>query len=473
MEEKILEFARALRKADVRVTPSEEIDCFNSLKHISLEEKETFKTALQATLIKRAADIPVFYHLFDLHFSSGSPENDLPKKNAPLDQGSPNGEDLLDHATLAEAIDRALEEIDSNVMGLSVHVLGGNGGQLHRLIRAKGQEVGVQNMGYFLQINYYAQKIIESLDWKGIEADLNLLLKTLSEKGFDARNLGQAKKLLNYRMNLFKNAIQQYVKREFEKKDFKFKQKSAEETLLGKSLLQYTEKEVETMKGVITQLARRFRELETLRQQKARRHRFDVKGIFRKNLKYGGIPLDLSFKEKRKNKPHVVTLCDVSNSVRNASRFMLQFLYSLQDQFSKVRSFIFVDEVAEVTDLFKRYTLEEAITKAMTQMGILYDHLSDFGSAFSAFCDAYLNTVTSQTTVIIMGDARNNQYPPREDALKEIKIRAKRVIWLNPESSWSWNFGDSIMAYYEPFCDKVVECRNVKQLAEAIDKLIL
>jgi uncharacterized protein with von Willebrand factor type A (vWA) domain len=274
-------------------------------------------------------------------------------------------------------------------------------------------------------------------------------------------------------VNLLKNTIRQYVRQEFEKKDFTFRQKLAEEALMDKNLLQYTEREVETMKGMVVQLAQRLKELQAIRQKKARRNRLNVKGIFRKNLKYGGIPLDLSFKEKKKRKPQVVTLCDVSNSVRNASRFMLQFLYSLQDQFSRVRSFIFVDEIAEVTDLFKTYPLEEAITRAMTQMGIAYHHLSDFGSAFSAFCDNYLSAVTNKTTVIIMGDARNNQYHPREGALKEIKAQAKRIIWLNPESSWSWNFGDSIMSHYEPYCDSVVECRNIKQLAEVIDTLVL
>jgi uncharacterized protein with von Willebrand factor type A (vWA) domain len=473
MEEKILEFVQALRKFNIRITPSEEIDCLHSLSHIPLEEKEIFRMTLQTTLIKRAADIPTFQNLFDLHFNFEDKKNRPSEKNSLMALYNPLEENLLDYNTLAEKIDLALEEASSNITALSRHILGGNGGQLHRWIKAKGQEVGIQNMSYFLQVNDYTQKIIESFDWKAIETDLNLLLNILAQKGLDGRNLNQTKKLLHYRVNLLKNTIRQYVRQEFEKKDFTFRQKLAEEALMDKNLLQYTEREVETMKGMVVQLAQRLKELQAIRQKKARRNRLNVKGIFRKNLKYGGIPLDLSFKEKKKRKPQVVTLCDVSNSVRNASRFMLQFLYSLQDQFSRVRSFIFVDEIAEVTDLFKTYPLEEAITRAMTQMGIAYHHLSDFGSAFSAFCDNYLSAVTNKTTVIIMGDARNNQYHPREGALKEIKAQAKRIIWLNPESSWSWNFGDSIMSHYEPYCDSVVECRNIKQLAEVIDTLVL
>jgi hypothetical protein len=473
MEEKILEFVQALRKSNIRITPSEEMDCFHSLSYIPLEEKEIFRMTLQTTLIKRAADIPTFQNLFNLHFASEDKKNLPSEKNLLSDPHNSSDENLLDYNTLTEKIDLALEEASASMTALSRYILGGNGGQLHRLIQAKGQEVGIQNMSYFLQVNDYAQKIIESFDWKEIEADLELLLKILVKKGLDGRNLNQTKKLLHYRVNLLKNTIRQYVRQEFEKRDFKFRQKLAEEVLMNKNLLQYTEREVETMKGMVTQLAQRLKELQAIRQKKARRNKFDAKGIFRKNLKYGGIPLDLSFKEKKKHKPQIVTLCDVSNSVRNASRFMLQFLYSLQDQFSKVRSFIFVDEVAEVTDLFKTYPLEEAITRAMTQMEIAYHHLSDFGSAFSAFCDTYLSAVTGKTTVIIMGDARNNRYHPRESALKEIRAQAKRIIWLNPESSWSWNFGDSIMSHYEPYCDSVVECRNIKQLADVIDTLIL
>jgi uncharacterized protein len=158
--------------------------------------------------------------------------------------------------------------------------------------------------------------------------------------------------------------------------------------------------------------------------------------------------------------------------VRNVSRFMLQFVYSLQDLYSRVRSFIFVAEIGEVTRLFEENDIHAAIDMALRGNLInVYAH-SDFGRAFRTFHRDSLSAINKRTTVLVLGDARNNYNLPHEWVLREIRQRAKQVIWLNPESRLTWGFGDSEMDRYMPHCDLVEECRNLNQLYRVIDRLV-
>jgi uncharacterized protein with von Willebrand factor type A (vWA) domain len=151
---------------------------------------------------------------------------------------------------------------------------------------------------------------------------------------------------------------------------------------------------------------------------------------------------------------------------------MLQFVYALQDLYSKVRSFIFVAEIGEVTQLFTEYDANQALDTALHGNLInVYAH-SDFGRAFKSFHRDHLAAVNKRTTVIVLGDARNNYNLPHEWVMRDIQQRAKQVIWLNPENRMTWGFGDSEMDRYAPFCTIVEECRNLNQLYRVIDRLV-
>ena len=152
---------------------------------------------------------------------------------------------------------------------------------------------------------------------------------------------------------------------------------------------------------------------------------------------------------------------------------MLQFVHSVQDLYARVRSFIFVADLAEVTRLFEDNEIHAAIDLALRgQIINIYAH-SDFGRTFRGFHREYLSSINKRTTVIVLGDARNNYNLPHEWVLREVQQRAKQVIWLNPESRLTWGFGDSEMDRYAPYCDLVEECRNLNQLYKVIDHLVV
>jgi uncharacterized protein len=244
------------------------------------------------------------------------------------------------------------------------------------------------------------------------------------------------------------------------------------QSLAEKSFFYLTEEEIRRMDEAVTRLAQRLKNVVAVRRRRAKRGRFDSSKTLRHNLQYGGVPFRIVFDRKRKDKPQVMVLCDVSDSVRNVSRFMLQFVYALQDLYSKVRSFIFVAEIGEVTQLFTEYDANQALDTALHGNLInVYAH-SDFGRAFKSFHRDYLAAVNKRTTVIVLGDARNNYNLPHEWVMKDVQQRAKQVIWLNPENRMTWGFGDSEMDRYAPFCTIVEECRNLNQLYRVIDRLV-
>jgi uncharacterized protein with von Willebrand factor type A (vWA) domain len=251
-------------------------------------------------------------------------------------------------------------------------------------------------------------------------------------------------------------------------------EKFRQETLLEKSFYHLTEDEVRKMREVVERLAQKIKNILTVRRRRMKRGKLDLHQTLRRNMSHGGIPFEMVWKHRKKDRPKLVILCDVSSSVANVSRFMLQFCYSLQEAFTKIRAFIFVAELGEVTHLFKDTDISESIERALQGGGVVNVYTrSNFGNAFHVFTQNYLSAVDNKTTVLVLGDARNNYNDPKEWCLREIHSKAKDVIWLNPENPNAWGFGDSVMNRYTPFADVAEECRNLRQLSNLIDRLIL
>jgi uncharacterized protein with von Willebrand factor type A (vWA) domain len=226
------------------------------------------------------------------------------------------------------------------------------------------------------------------------------------------------------------------------------------------------------MKTVVARLARKIKDALALRQRQEEKGRIDSRRTIRRSLQYDGIPMEIALRRRRRDRPRLITVCDVSDSVRNASRFMLQLVWSLQDCFSRVRSFVFVSEIAEVTQAFSTYPVERAIDWALKGAPVDYHCRSDFGYAFSQFARRELETLDRKTTILMLGDARNNYNDPQAWALRMMRERVKGIIWLNPEGQWGWGVGDSVMPLYAPSCDIVRECRTIGQLGEVVDNLV-
>ena len=222
------------------------------------------------------------------------------------------------------------------------------------------------------------------------------------------------------------------------------------------------------MHELVRKMAERLVSLHSRRRKVARRGQLDIRKTIRVNIEYDGLLFHTVWKRRKIDRPKVMAICDVSGSVAQVSRFLLMFLYSLHDVIPNVRSFAFSGQLGEVTDLFEREDVDRAIAETLDRFG----GSTDYGEAFETFQALALDEIDRKTTVLILGDARNNNAEPRADILRKIHDRARRVIFLNPEPRVSWNSGDSVMRVYEPCVDRAIVCASLKDLERVVSDLL-
>jgi uncharacterized protein with von Willebrand factor type A (vWA) domain len=461
VEERILEFIGDLRRAELRISTSEALDALSASAEVGLVDRETFKSTLAATLVKEARDLETFDRIFNLYFLDLEALGEGLKKA--LGPEDPKVQDQLDQVLDGENLD--LDELTELLMR-------GQGSEMEMAIRGGAQGAGLERLMYFLQVGYFSRRISDQFDWSAIERDIEKIMQALEAKGLDPGQLARIRNYLELRLEAFRRMIRQHVQRELERRAYRAGEQLTREVLSEKPLFALTPDEVAQMKSVVAKLARRIKDALALRRRQEQKGRIDSRKTIRKSLQYGGVPMEVFLKQRHREKPRLITVCDVSDSVRNASRFMLQLVWSLQECFSRVRSYVFVSEIAEVTQGFNNYPVERAIEWALKGAPVDYHCRSDFGYAFSRFANTELESLDKKTTILMLGDARNNYNDPQAWALRLIRERVKGIIWLNPEGQWGWGIGDSVMPLYAPSCDIVRECRTIGQLGEVVDNLV-
>lgn len=240
-----------------------------------------------------------------------------------------------------------------------------------------------------------------------------------------------------------------------------------------KSFSSFSREEIEEMRDTIDKLVHKLKNIVSRRYAVRNRGSIDVKKTLRASAKYNGVPVEVKYRHRAKRKSRIVTLCDVSGSVWAAARFMLNLLYSLQDCFDKVNSFVFIDHLHEVTPIFEENEINEAIRTVLASPDINFNASTDYGETLRNFKRDYMELLTKKTTLIIVGDGRTNYMNPEDAILGQMRERCRRVIWLNPEQENLWGSGDSEIRSFMPHCHEVRQCRNVNQLFTFIEELVL
>jgi len=466
MDAKLVEFSNLLRQNGLRVSLAESMDMLRALEVVGLPDRQTVRATLRATMVKRSVDLPTFETLFDLFFSGlADAIKELTAATASaLEMSEEEFQRFLDQ------LKQRLEEAGTELSPLARALLEADSGRLEKLLREAAEQAGVRDIQHGFQEGRFAHAVAQALGLSGLSLELARLKELLA--GLSPADARRLEAYLDRRLQDLADMIKSLVRGELQRQDVTRGDQQRLQALAEKSFYYLSEEEIRRMQEAVTKLAQRLRNVVSIRRKRARRGKFDSSDTMRKNLQYGGVPFRIIFDRKRKEKPQVMVLCDVSDSVRNVSRFMLQFVYSLQDLYSKVRSFIFVAEVGEITRLFQERDINAAIDAALHgEVVNVYAH-SDFGRAFKAFHRDFLPAVNKRTTVIILGDGRNNYNLPHDWVLKDVQQRAKQVVWLNPENKMTWGFGDSEMDRYAPYCTLVEECRNLNQLYHVIDRLV-
>src|SRR5438552_12802048 len=305
MDQRILEFIGDLRRAELRISPSEALDALAASSEIGLEHRETFKAALASTLGKEARDLPTFDRIFDLYFL------DLEALGAGLKKAlgpeDPRIQEMLDQLMAQESMD--MDE-------LTELMLRGEGSDMEMAIRGQGQGAGLERLMYFLQIGYFSRKIYDKFDWAAIERDLSRIMQLLEAKGMDPGMLARIRNYLDLRLEAFRRMIRQHVERELERRAYRAGERLTREVLTDKPLFALSPDEIAQMKAAVARLARKIKDALALRQRQEEKGRLDSRRTIRKSLQYGGIPMEVRFRRRHREKPKLITLCDVSDSVR-------------------------------------------------------------------------------------------------------------------------------------------------------------
>src|SRR5438874_3600653 len=462
MDARLADFVGLLRQNGLRVSPAEMADAARATLLIGVEERDPFRSALRATLVKRGPDAPVFDRLFDLYF--------LGVKD--LVEGLSGS--LLDALASEKLTELDLEEAarllaQMQLSPLTDALVKGRAAELARLLRQATLSLDFRGLQSPLQRGFYARRLLQAAGGTGAEKELQQFLQTLRERGLDPAQLELASQKVSHTLQALEEAVRRVADREQKARD---PESRGDKSLLHRSIASLTPDEVGRMRAVVRRLAERLKARLSRRRKVRRRGKLSVRRTLRKNLSTGGEPYKLVFRARRPERPEIVVLCDVSDSVRNVSRLMLQFVYTLQELYARVRSFVFVSDIGEVTDLFKKTDVSTAVDLATAGRVINLSANSNYGHALKLFHGTWLGSITRRTTVIVIGDGRTNYNPPNAWVLGELKRKCRRLIWLCPEEEHSWGFGDSEMPLYARHCHRVESVRSLDDLARVAAELM-
>jgi uncharacterized protein len=453
-EARLEDFVGLLRQNGLRISPLEVADAARAALLVGFEDRASFRGALRATLVKRGADAPVFDRLFELYFLG---VKDLLEGM----QGS-----LLDALAADGLTEAELEQVAEALARMQLSQLGealvsGRADELARLLRQATLDVDFRGLTSPLQRGFYARRVLQAAGGTRAEQELQAFLARLRDAGLDPSRVEIASRRVNDTLKSLEAAARRVADREQKARD---PERKGDNALLHRNLATLTPQEIDRMRVVVRRLAERLKTRLSRRRKARRRGALSVRRTLRKNLGTAGFLAKLVFRQRRPERPEVLVLCDVSDSVRNVSRLMLQFVYTLQELYARVRSFVFVSDVGEVTHLFRKMDVDGAVDLATAGRVINVAANSNYGNALKQFHTTWLGSVTRRTTVIVIGDGRTNYNPPNAWVLDEIRRKARRLLWLCPEDQGSWGFGDSEMPLYARHCTRVEVVRSVDDL---------
>jgi uncharacterized protein with von Willebrand factor type A (vWA) domain len=471
-------FVDELRAAGLPVSLTESIDAAEALGHVQFEDREALKCALAATLVKSAAHWKAFETAFEVYFSMRGPQYEIDAEGAdgptgddgrvePSTQGNGQrqgggGGEAISPEELAEMLFRALLAAnEAQIAALARHAVS----------RYAGMEPGRPVGG-----TYYLYRTLRNLDLDGLA---QRLLETARAQAPDGTLTPLEERLARDEFGARLDRLRKEIEDEIRRRLVADRGTEALARSLRKPLpedidfMHATREELTALRRAIHPLTRKLAVRLARKRRHGRKGPLDFRATMRHSLSTGGVPVDPKFRYPRPAKPEIFVIADISGSVAAFARFTLHLVYAISSQFSKVRSFVFIDGIDEVTRFFEGTDdVAEAVHRINTEADVIWvDGHSDYGHALSVFWERWGEEITPRTSVLLLGDARNNYHATQSWVVQEISHRARHVHWLNPEPQAYWGTGDSVVDEYAVYCDDVFECRNLRQLERFVAEL--
>jgi uncharacterized protein with von Willebrand factor type A (vWA) domain len=456
MRENLHRFFRAARGAGVRVSPAESIDAMRAVASVGISDRNILRDTFLLTLAKTQDEKKALGECFDLFFDQPEP--------VPPEQTNDGDDNKSAEESLPEGGQQPMGGIPSGQKSqglgpLAQMLLAQDRNEIAAALANAASAASLSDIRYFTQRGIFSGRILDAMGIQRLRDDLDEL---------KASNPALAERLTSL-LDGLRDAVRDTVSQALLLYGREETENLRNEILRNAPLARIEPRQVEQMRRLIRQIARRLRERYSKPRKRHRRGHLDVRRTIRRNAAWGGVPFLTAWKRRRRDRPKIVALCDVSGSVAKVSDFFLLLIHSLHEVVDDVRSFAFSGHLIEVSDILEAKSPEEAMADIMSKVGF---GSSDYGNSFDDFERGWMSSITQKTTVIVLGDARSNNLDPRADILRRIAERSKRLVWLNPEGRMAWGFGDSEMPRYATFCTVVRQCATAQQLERAVSDIV-
>ncbi|MDA9478613.1 VWA containing CoxE family protein [Bradyrhizobium sp. CCBAU 65884] len=455
MRENLHRFFRAARGVGVHVSPAESIDAMRAVAQVGLSDRTILRDALLLTLAKSQDEKLALGDCFDLFFSQPEPRQDQTEAGS-----EETASQDPDRSPSSGSASEAGEGQPPEGLGpLAQMLLSQDRNTIAAAIASASGTASLSDIRYSTQRGIFSSRILDAMGLQRLRDDLDALTAT---------NPALAERL-RAALDALREAVRDTVSQGLALYAREEAENLRNEILRNAPLARIERRQVAEMRALIRQIARRLRERYSKPRKRQRRGHLDVRRTLRRNAAWGGVPFLTAWKRKHRDRPKIVALCDVSGSVAQVSDFFLLLIHSLHEVVDDVHSFAFSSHMIEVSEILEKKSPEEAMAEIMSKVGF---GSSDYGSSLVDFEKDFMSTLTPQTTVIVLGDARSNNLDPRADILRRISERSKRLVWLNPEGRLAWGFGDSEMPRYATFCTVVRQCATAQQLERAVSDIV-
>jgi hypothetical protein len=419
-------FVQALRADGLRISLAESQDAFFATQSLGMLDREAFRAALRAALVKQHADQPVFDRLFPQYFRAGAP----PMLSA---AGELLSEDM-------DLLRMALESLAEEFRELLSSLLEGR---------------------------RPADELRRRLNASELQRQIDALLAELERLGMPTASREMLAQLLQINLQAMQQEAAGLARL---RRPARRSLGEPPADLLDRPFQGLSQSEQALLRKEVARLAARLRTRTALRQQRGEGPRLDSKATLRAILRHGGVPFEI-ITRRRRRKAKFTLICDVSTSMRPVVEFLLLLLYHIQDQVGRTRSFAFIDHIEEISDPFSQHRPEVAVPIVLRRLPPGY-YNTDLGHCLVQFSARHLEALDRRTTLIVCGDGRNNYNPARAELLESVARRAGRSAWFNPEPPTLWGTDDSDMLSYLPQVDAVFQVSNLRQLSQAVDRLL-
>jgi hypothetical protein len=486
-------FVTELRAAGIPVSLTEHLDAAEVLRHVPMEDREAVKYALGASLVKTSSHWRAFETAFEIYFSLRGPEYQI---DAERDEGGESGDDTGPPSGDGDRRRQGRGTGTGGQEGMTPEeladllykaLLGANDALVAAVARQAVTRYAGMEAGRPVGGTYYLYRTLRNLDLDGVlDRLVDQARATTPPPEGDTDGDGMPAGLTSLEERLLRDEYQSRIdqlRKEIENEIRRRLVADRGSEALAKSLRKPLPEDIDVMHATRDELVALRKSLQPLSRKLAvrlarkRRHGrkgpLDFRSTVRHSLSTGGVPLEPRFRYPRPSKPEIVVIADISGSVASFARFTLHLVHAISSQFSKVRSFVFIDGIDEVSRFFDgAEDPAEAVHRINTEADVIWvDGHSDYGHALTVFWERWGEEITPRTSVLLLGDARNNYHASQAWVVKDLQARARHVYWLNPEPRAYWNSGDSIVGEYATHCDDVVECRTLRQLEQFVGDL--